>query len=146
MNLYEKPNADLNNEKLSNKRRSLFFLIILNVYYWPKLIGFSSRYIDYILTSDYQTILSMGINLPVYLAVGLLIFRVKLFNSIFWKIWVLLAIADEIRFQIVNYVNIELLIYETLLLSPLYAAAVIYAYFSGSIWQLNVRMWGRVKV
>ena len=139
MNPYETPNSNVEDKKRPIKKRSLVLLIPLNVYFWPKLIGFSLRFISNILALDYQTILTMSINLPIYLAAVLLIFRVKVLNQNFWKIWTLLAIADEIRFQIVNYNNMETLIYEILFLSPLYAIAVIYAYFSSGIWQVNTQ-------
>ncbi len=145
MEFYKAPESELidNKNRLVEVTRPLWLMILLNIYFWPKFIDYADRYFLNLTSSSLFEIFTMSINIPVYLSGIFLIFRIKIPPRVFWKIWILLAILDEIRAQIVDYSGISDLIIYIGLLMPLYFIGYAYAFGSDSLWG-SPKRYGRI--
>lgn len=132
MEEFETPNSDVSHDEEIVATRNIYFMILVNMYFWWKLIDYVSLWL-FPFDSIMEAIL-LGLNIPVYISVMLYIFKIRLLPRLFWKIWIVIAILDEIRMNVVDYEGIYLMLYYALPIVPLYILGVVYAYKSPYIW------------
>lgn len=110
-------------------------LIPVNLYLWIKIIDYAYSYCWTIREATLFDVLTLSINIPVYISAIFYVFKVRSLPNLFWKIWVVIAILDEVRASIEYYSGFVDLILYTSPIIPLYIIGVIYAYLSPTIWQ-----------
>jgi hypothetical protein len=120
--------------------RPLWLLVLVNIYFWLKLLDYLDLYIGYSSYASFTEILRLSINIPVYLMVACYIFKFALPFQTFWRFWIILAVLDEfIMFSAdFSFSNIDgsfAFTYQTI---PLYILGFIYAYKSKYIWENKV--------
>ena len=76
-----------------------------------------------------------SINIPVYLSAIFYVFKIRILPNMFWKIWVVIAVLDELRVVVKGYSGLVDLLFYTGPVIPLYVIGAIYAYFSPTIWK-----------
>ncbi|RVT40517.1 hypothetical protein EMM73_19635 [Rheinheimera sediminis] len=109
-------------------------LLIGHIYFWPKLLDYidlfqySSRIVD---------TLRLSINIPIYIACLAFLVRFKLCFPVFFKVWVLVAITDEILMILDGFgtFGISWDIQNILYMTPLYLMAFWYSFKSKALWQ-----------
>ena len=139
--IYEPPKSNLESDRIPVQKLSLFLLIVVNTYYWPKLIQYLVYFkenIDYLTLGiiQLQDIIAYSIGIPVYVACALFIFNLPIGNKHIWRLLVLIAIADEIYAMHKDWdwndMSLSLFIYALLL--PLYLIGLFYAFGSKNMW------------
>ncbi len=136
MNIYDPPNSevDVGSKAKRSFDRSLWLLIPINLYLWWKLYDYVTLYISYAAYATFVQLAALSLNIPVYASALLYIFKVRIKPRAFWKVWMAIAIGDEIRMAISGYSGLSDLLVFTGPTIPLYIIGVLYAYYSPSIW------------
>lgn len=135
MNVYKPPESDVAVEAgLPDRPRWL--LVLAHLYFWPKLLHFVLILTIALSIQDWERALRFSINVPIYLAIALYLFRKRLLHLRFWQAWTLLAIADECAMVSSESTGILGFVEQfPYYLVPLYGLAVLYAFFSNDIWR-----------
>ncbi|WP_299773114.1 hypothetical protein [uncultured Pseudoteredinibacter sp.] len=115
-------------------KRPLLLMLVINLYFWWKLFDYIDLYIWSISNATFLQLAALSINIPIYLAGLLYIFKIKVNPQILWKAWVVIAIADEARMSIFNFSGISDFLNFTVPVIPIYIIGVMYAFFSKVIW------------
>jgi len=117
------------------KTYSWYVLLLLgHIYFWPKVV-------DYIDLFQYSggviDTLRLSINIPIYIACLAFLIRLKLCLPIFFKVWVLLAITDEVLMILDGFgsFGVSWEIQNILYITPLYLMAFWYSFKSKALWQ-----------
>jgi len=129
--------VELNHIENKEVLRPLWLLVLVNIYFWLKLLDYLDLYLRYSSYASFAEILRLSINIPVYLMVACYIFKFALPFQTFWKLWVALAILDEFimfsaDFSFSNIVGSFAFTYQTI---PLYVLGFIYVFKSKYIWE-----------
>lgn len=148
LNIYKPPNSDLI-DKTDNFiiKRSLWLLIPCHVYFWLKLLDYIGLYFYALEHDELFFLLELSVNIPVYIGVFCYLFLIKLRPRLFWKIWIIVAISDEIRVMFLGMENWNVEYFINALpvqVIPLYILGFVYAYRSNYIWS-SEKSWGLVN-
>ncbi|WP_045857989.1 hypothetical protein [Teredinibacter purpureus] len=139
MDIYETPKSEALIEGNPSLKRSLWLLVPINLYLWWKLYSYIDLYVWSLGESSLIEMLTLSINIPVYVSGILYVFYIKVSPRLFWKIWVLIAIGDELRVCIFEFGNIyEAVIYGGPVF-PLYFIGVLYAFGLNRMWVARYR-------
>jgi hypothetical protein len=115
-------------------KRPLLLMLVINAYFWLKLIDYIGLYTWSIGNSTFLQLAALSLNIPVYFAALFYIFKIRVGPQIFWKVWMVIAIADEARMSLIDYSGIADFIEFTGPVIPIYIIGVMYAYYSQGIW------------
>lgn len=121
----------------NSKKKKYAFIILLivgHLYFWPKLFD----YIDlFQYSSNWVDTLRLSINIPIYIASFALLIRLCLCGRTFFKVWVCVAITDELLMIADDFgsLGIGWEISQILLIASLYFMGFLYAFKSNSLWQ-----------
>lgn len=139
MNIYKSPKSKVDDGSGVEKEfdRSLWVLIPINAYLWWKLYDYVVLYMSYSQYATPMQIATLSLNIPVYAAAIFYIFKVRVTPRMFWKVWILIAIGDEIRMSISGYSGFFDLMRFTGPTVPLYVIGCLYAYHSPAIWNAD---------
>ena len=122
-------------EKSNFKKYGFIFLLLLgHIYLWPKLID----YLDlFSYSGNVIDTLRLSINIPIYLASFALLTRLRLYGRVFFKVWICLAVIDELLMIVDDFgmFGIGWEIENILTLPPLYFMGYLYAFRSNELWE-----------
>ncbi|MCO7191241.1 MULTISPECIES: hypothetical protein [unclassified Pseudoalteromonas] len=134
-------NSETGNGRTESYDRSLWLLIPVNFYLWWKIVDYIDLYYWSFFNSTTYELIVLSINIPVYFSAVFYVFKIRVLPNIFWKIWIVIAVLDELRLAIDYIEKVDFysgLIYVVFFVGPvvpLYVIGVIYAYLSPTIWK-----------
>ncbi len=129
MNPFKTPESEI--EKGDKYWRPFYFVFIVHLYYWPKLL----HYVYILYDREFLDVMRASINVPVYISILLYLFKIRFGNQKVWKILIVIAFSDEIlnAAQITSSVRRFMSSFPYYLL-PLYLFSFVYAFRSSEIW------------
>jgi hypothetical protein len=115
--------------------------VLANIYFWFKLCDYLDLWRLMHKESEYLVMLELSVNIPIYVGVFSYLYSIKLPPKIFWKIWSLLAILDEVRALIISAdpFNAHDFWSYTSPTIPLYCLCLLYAYGCKYLWASNIK-------
>ena len=134
MNIYEPPKSELEDQHRYPPKRSLWILIPVNLYFWWKLLDYFGLLYWSVQFEELKDLLLLSINIPVYFMGVCYIFHLRVPPRLFWKIWILIAIGDEMRVFIFMFNSWSDTLSSGVTLFPIYLIGLLYAYGSEGIW------------
>ncbi len=128
--IYTPPKSELEErQKGTTKKLRIIALLAVLIYLIPKLPLYTIRWIDTLVAvrtghAQLSDLLTFSTTLPLYFCAILLAFGIKLGPTLFWRIYVIAALADEVWYSIMSPPSIEIFF----LVYPIYIIAAIYAF------------------
>jgi len=139
MNIYSPPNSDLAEQHETKvyffDRRDTWLLILVGIFVVWKLFDYGYLLFWAFNNASLTSILFLSINIPVYVSLVLFIFGFAVRPRLFWKLWIAIAVADEVRMLFIHFDGILDLLGDLLEYIPLYGLGALYAYRSPLIWR-----------